>query len=176
MIPCKVIKPWEECGIWPDKKPSRLYRSDTFSSKAVYLHSGVTVMLVTLVCWWLYDDDWFEMSVADHYVGDFFRYVGDFLNVLIRSPTSQTWRQHIWSTTSVADIDVTDDWWTSIRIFARIWRILQIFKKIMTLHMHFILQNYQTLSVRFVRQFKWNWQRCWITRLNFENLMELKCI
>ena len=48
---------------------------------------------------------------------------------------------HISSTTSVVDIDVTDDCWTSIRIFARIWGILQIFKKIMTLHMHFILQN-----------------------------------
>jgi len=26
----------------------------------------------------------------NHYVDDFFRYVGDFLNVLDRSPTSQT--------------------------------------------------------------------------------------
>ena len=37
----------------------------------------------------------------------FFRYVGDFLNVLNRSPTSQTCHQHIWSPTSVTNIDVT---------------------------------------------------------------------
>jgi len=43
----------------------------------------------------------------DHYVGDLIRYVGDFLNVLNRSPTSQTYRQHIWSPTSVTNIDVT---------------------------------------------------------------------
>ena len=37
----------------------------------------------------------------------FFRYVGDFLNVLNRSPTSQSCLQHIWSPTSVTNIDVT---------------------------------------------------------------------
>ena len=45
--------------------------------------------------------------LADRYVGDFFRYAGDFLNVLNRSPTSQTCHQHIWSPTSVINIDVT---------------------------------------------------------------------
>ena len=50
-----------------------------------------------LRCWW-----------QNHYVGDFFRYVGDFLNVLNRSPTSQTCHQHIWSPTSVTNIDVTE--------------------------------------------------------------------
>ena len=49
-----------------------------------------------LRCWW-----------QNHYVGDFFRYVGDFLNVLNRSPTSQTCHQHIWSPTSITNIDVT---------------------------------------------------------------------
>ena len=56
------------------------------------------MMVTDLRCWQQKD-----------YAGDFFRYVGDFLNVLIRSPTSQTCHQHIWSTISVADIDVTDD-------------------------------------------------------------------
>ena len=37
----------------------------------------------------------------------FFRYVGGFFNVLNRSPTSQTCHQHIWSPTSVTNIDVT---------------------------------------------------------------------
>ena len=44
---------------------------------------------------------------GDSDVGDFFSYVGDFLNVLNRSPTSQTCHQHIWSLTSVTNIDVT---------------------------------------------------------------------
>ena len=43
----------------------------------------------------------------NYYVGDFFRYVGDFLNVLNRSPTSQTCHQHIWSPTSFTNIDLT---------------------------------------------------------------------
>ena len=43
-------------------------------------------------CWW-----------QNYYVGDFFRHVGDFLNVLNR----QTCHQHIWSLTSVTNIDVT---------------------------------------------------------------------
>ena len=67
----------------------------------------VTVMLVTSLCWW------------HRYVGDFMmvtdfrcrwqnRYVCDFLNVLNRSPTSQTCHQHICSPTSVTTINVTD--------------------------------------------------------------------
>ena len=48
-------------------------------------------MIVTdFGCWW-----------QNHYVGDFFRYVGDFLNILNRSPTSQTCHQDIWSPTSM---------------------------------------------------------------------------
>ena len=53
-------------------------------------------MVTDFRCWW-----------QNHYVGDFFRYVGDFLNVLnLNVPTSQTCHQHIWSPTSVTNIDV----------------------------------------------------------------------
>ena len=51
----------------------------------------------------------FRCWLPNHYVGDFFRYVGDFLKVLNRSPTSQTCHQHIWSPTSVTNIDVTEN-------------------------------------------------------------------
>ena len=64
-------------------------------------------------CWWhRYVDDFmmvtdFRCWCQNHYVDDLFRYVGDFLNVLNRSRTSQTCHQHIWSPTSVTNIDVT---------------------------------------------------------------------
>ena len=45
--------------------------------------------------------------VAESLCERLFRYVGDFLNILNRSPTSQTCHQHIWSPTSVTNIDVT---------------------------------------------------------------------
>ena len=69
---------------------------------------GDFMMVTDFRCWW-----------QNHYVGDFFRYVGDFLYILNRSPTSwmirrlnrsptsQTCHQHIWSPTSVTNIDVT---------------------------------------------------------------------
>jgi len=64
-------------------------------------------MLVTL-WWWLISDVGGRIIVLGHTLfGDFFRYVGDFINVLNRSPTSQTCHQHIWSPTSVTNIDVT---------------------------------------------------------------------
>ena len=47
-----------------------------------------------------------RMVEKNPYVGDFFRYVDDFLNVLNRSPTSQTCQQHIWSPTPFTNIDV----------------------------------------------------------------------
>ena len=50
------------------------------------------MMVTDLRCWW-----------QNHYVGEFFRYVGDFLNVLNRSPTSQICHQYIWSPTSVTN-------------------------------------------------------------------------
>ena len=67
---------------------------------------GDIVMLVTL---WIinYDGDWFHMLVAESLCWRLFCYVGDFLNVLNGSPTSQTCHQHIWSPTSVTNIDVT---------------------------------------------------------------------
>ena len=54
------------------------------------------MMVTDFKSWW-----------QNHNIGDFFRYVGEFLNVLNRSPTSQTCHQHIWSPTSVTNIDVT---------------------------------------------------------------------
>ena len=58
---------------------------------------GDYMMVTDLRCWW-----------QNHYVCNFFRYVGDFLNRLLnRSSTSQTCHQHIWSPTSVTNIDVT---------------------------------------------------------------------
>jgi len=50
----------------------------------------IIMMVIDFRCWW-----------QNHYVGEFFRYVGDFLNVLNRSPTSQPCHQHIWSPTSM---------------------------------------------------------------------------
>ena len=54
------------------------------------------MMVTDFRCWW-----------QNHYAGDFFRYVDDFLNVLNRSPTSQTCLQHIWSPTLVTNTDMT---------------------------------------------------------------------
>ena len=45
---------------------------------------GNFMMVTDLRCW-----------LQNHYVGDFFRYVGDFLNVLNRSPTSWIGHQHL---------------------------------------------------------------------------------
>ena len=45
---------------------------------------GDFMMVTDLRCWW-----------QNHYVGDFFRCVGDFLNVLTRSPTSWISHQHL---------------------------------------------------------------------------------
>ena len=45
---------------------------------------GDFMMVTDFRCWW-----------QNHYVGDFFRYVGDFLNLLNRSPTSCIGHQHL---------------------------------------------------------------------------------
>ena len=45
---------------------------------------GDFMMVTDLKCWW-----------QNHYAGDFFRYVGDFLNVLNRSPTSWIGNQYL---------------------------------------------------------------------------------
>ena len=42
------------------------------------------MMVTDFRCWW-----------QNHYVGDFFRYVGDFLSVLNRSPTSRIGLEHL---------------------------------------------------------------------------------
>ena len=50
---------------------------------------------------------WWQWFWWHRYVGDFFRYVCDLSNVLNRPQTSQTCHQHIWSPTSVTNINVT---------------------------------------------------------------------
>ena len=79
-----------------------------------FLLIRVTVMLVTSLCWWLYDGDWFEMLVAESLCWRFeslfwwFSHcIWSVTNILNRSLTSQTCHQHIWSPTSVTNIDVT---------------------------------------------------------------------
>ena len=57
---------------------------------------SVTVMLVTSLCWWLFPLCWW-----------FSQYLKSVTYILNRSPTSQTCHQHIWSPTSVTNIDVT---------------------------------------------------------------------
>ena len=52
---------------------------------------ALTVMMVTTLCWWLFDYDRFKMLVTNHNVGDIFSYVGDFFD---RWPTSVTCYQH----------------------------------------------------------------------------------
>ena len=68
----------------------------------------VTVMLVTSLCWWLYDGDWYQILVAESLCWWFSRCIKSVINILNRSPTSQTCHQNIWSPTSVTNIDVTD--------------------------------------------------------------------
>ena len=60
----------------------------------------MTVMLMTSLCWWLYDGDWFQIF-------RFSQCIKSVTNIMNRSPTSQTCHQHIWSPTSVTNIDVT---------------------------------------------------------------------
>ena len=57
---------------------------------------GDLMMVTDLRCWW-----------QNHFVGDFFRYVGNFFDAINRSPTSSTYHQYILSPTSVTIIDVT---------------------------------------------------------------------
>ena len=81
--------------------------SESMWNYPLILMALLTVMLVTSLSWWLYDGDWFQILVAESLCWRLFRYVGDFLNVLNRSPTSKSYHQHIWSATSVTNIDVT---------------------------------------------------------------------
>ena len=67
----------------------------------------MTVMLVTSLCWWLYKGDWFQMFVAKSLSWRFSQCIKSVTIILNWSPTSQTCHQHIWSPTSVTNIDVT---------------------------------------------------------------------
>ena len=74
----------------------------------------VTVMLVISLCWWLYDGDWFQMLVKESLWWRLFslcwlfsQCIKSVINILNRSPTSQICHQHIWSPTSVTNIDIT---------------------------------------------------------------------
>ena len=76
----------------------------------------VTVMLVTSLCWWLYDGDWFHMLVTESLCWRLFSLcwwfshcIKSVANILNRSPTSKTCYQLIWSQTSATNIDVTSD-------------------------------------------------------------------
>ena len=59
---------------------------------------GDFMMVTDLRCWW-----------RNHFVGDFFRYVGDFFNISNRSPISQICHQDIWSPTCVTNINVASE-------------------------------------------------------------------
>ena len=87
----------------------------TTTTGNVWTKTWVTVMLVTSLCWWLYDGDRFEMLVAESSYWQLFslrslcfQCIKSVTNILNRSPTSQNCHQHIWSPTSVTNIDVTD--------------------------------------------------------------------
>ena len=82
--------------------------------RKIILFLSVTVMLVTSLCWWLYDGDWFQMLVAESLCWRLFSLCWRFsqciksvTNILNRSPISQTCHQHILPQTSVTNIDVT---------------------------------------------------------------------
>ena len=71
--------------------------------------SSVSVMLVTSLYRWLFSLRETDLRFwwQNHYAGHVFHYVGGFLNVFNQSPITQTCHQHIWSPTSVTNIDVT---------------------------------------------------------------------
>ena len=85
---------------------------------------SVTVMLATSLCWCLYDGDWFQMLVAKSLCWRLFSLCWRFslciksvTNILNRLPTFQTCHQHIWSPTSVTNIDVTNSAFHTIEVF-----------------------------------------------------------
>ena len=98
----------------------KLYRKYDTRNENIRVKSGaqtvqmVTVMLVTSLCWWLYDGDRFEMLVTESLCWWFFslcwwffQCIKSVTNILNRSPTSY---QHIWSPASVTNIDVAKIW------------------------------------------------------------------
>ena len=93
----------------------------------------MTVMLVTSLCWWLYDGDWFEMLVAESLCWRLFsvcwwfsQCIKSVTNILNRSPISYSFQQHIWSPTSVSNIDVTSFTW--IRMLISTWLYVTVQK------------------------------------------------
>ena len=71
-------------------------------------------MWVTSLCWWLYNNDWFQMLVTESLCWLLFTLywwfsecIKSLTNILNRSPMSQRCHQHIWSATSVTNINVT---------------------------------------------------------------------
>ena len=95
------------------------------------------MMLITRLGWWLYDNDIFNVFIGDSDVDDivmmvtlwrwtiwdagdrinmlaifsscwwFFKRIKSVITILNWSPTSQTWLKHIWSPTSVTNINST---------------------------------------------------------------------
>ena len=119
----------EEMGLaffWTNNErysePDHLYQSCLCYGKGLFKSLTVTVMLVASLCRWLYDGDWFEMLEAESLCWQllslcwwFFNVLYDIICVIIsynlyRSPTSWISHQHlkhIWSPTSVTNINVT---------------------------------------------------------------------
>jgi len=76
-----LLKRWQWCW-WHRYVGDGLYLYDL-------LVKTVTVMLVTSLCWWLYDGDWFEMLMAESLCWRLFSLCWWFC----WSPTSQTCHQ-----------------------------------------------------------------------------------
>ena len=91
---CEIKIGWAE----PDRKWKKLRSIRT-----------VIVMLVTSLCWRLYNGDWFQMLIAESLCWRLSQCIKSVTNILNRSPTFQTCHQHIWSPTSVTNINVTYD-------------------------------------------------------------------
>jgi len=98
-------------------RKSHLRSFQSMNQMTVILNSEVTVMLVTSLCWWLYDGDWFQMLVSESLYWRLFslcwwfsQCIKSVTNILNRSSTSQSCHQHIQSPTSVTNSDVTEQW------------------------------------------------------------------
>ena len=82
--------------LWANQYQDSLF----FIQRKVYIsinYIGIpsnTVMLVTMLCWWLYDDDNFEMLVVIIMLVTFFPRADDLFDVKNRSWTSHSCHQH----------------------------------------------------------------------------------
>ena len=132
------------------------------NSQIVKFCLTVTVILVTSLCWWLYDGDWFKMLVAESLCWWLFslcwwfsQCIKSVTNILNRSPSSQTCHQYIWSPTSVTNIDVTclsQTVWHSAFTFIQ-WTFVLITKYIPTniFHTFFNIKNISLIHGKLVR-------------------------